>query len=96
MDKQLENELQAIASNVNKLKTRTRRLETENEELRKSVFGYLQQLEDQQKEAKRLAELMKHGQISESLPTDKKLLQKEIDKYLQMIDKCIASVNAKM
>ncbi len=96
MEKIIENQLSQITSKIKKLKARNLRLETENEDLKKSVFGYLQQLEDQKKESVKLSQSMQHNLISQSLTTDKKTLQKEIDKYILMIDKCIAAVNVKM
>ncbi|HOZ51383.1 MAG TPA: hypothetical protein PLU17_05970 [Chitinophagaceae bacterium] len=96
MEKIIEHHLVEINSKIKKLKARTIRLEAENEELRKSVFEYLQQIETQKKESEKIAQTLQHYRISDSIQSDKKILQKEIDKYVLMIDKCIAAVNTKM
>ena len=72
MEKLIENHLSEITSKIKKLKARTVRLEAENEELRKSVFGYLQQLESQKKETEKIALRLQHQKIGESISADKK------------------------
>jgi replicative DNA helicase len=96
METELQIQLNEITAKVKKLKTRTARLESENEALRKSVFGYLQQLEQQKKESEKLSQSIQNDKISQSIASDKKSLQKELDKYILMIDKCIAAVEAKI
>ena len=96
MEKNFEIRLAEITSKIKKLKARNQRIEAENEELRKSVFGYLQLLETQKKDTAKASLSLQHEQLSQSLGGDKKVLQKELDKYILMIDKCIAAVNAKM
>jgi|688.fasta_scaffold586756_2 chromosome segregation ATPase len=75
-----------------RLLTRVDRLEKENTELRKSVFEYLEKLEKQKNEIETIKSQLKITQMSKSLPSEKKALQKEIDKYIYLIDKCIATV----
>jgi replicative DNA helicase len=96
MESTVDIQLNEIRSKISRIKSRTQRLEQENEALRKSVFEYLQQLESQKKETAKLNLMMQHEQIGLSLNADKKKLQKELDKYILMIDKCIAAVNAKI
>jgi replicative DNA helicase len=96
MEKNIEKRLTEITSKIKKLKARNQRIEAENEELRKSVFGYLQLLETQKKDTAKASLSLQHEQLSQSLGGDKKALQKELDKYILMIDKCIAAVNAKI
>lgn len=92
MEKEISEQLASITAKIKKLQVRNQRLETENEELRKSVFGYLQQLADQKRESEQLAQEMRNSMIGQSLGIDKKNLQKELDKYILMLDKCIAAV----
>ena len=75
-----------------RLLTRVDRLEKENTELRKSVFDYLEKMEKQKTEIEKIKSELKITQLSKSIPSEKKALQKEIDKYIYLIDKCIASV----
>ena len=96
MDPTLQHHLDKITSGIKKLKVRTERLERENEELRQSVFGYLQQLEAQKSESQKQVRSIQNQQIGQSLVTDKKKLQKEIDKLITLLDQCIASVNANL
>lgn len=94
MEKEINEQLTLITSKIKKLQVRNQRLETENEELRKSVFAYLQQLADQKRDSEQLAQEMRNSMIGQSLGVDKKNLQKELDKYILMLDKCIAAVQA--
>jgi len=96
MEKTIGNQLSEITSKIKRLKTRNLRLEAENEELRKSVFNYLQMLDAQKKETEKASLSMQHEMLGQSLSGDKKVLMKEMDKYILMIDKCIAAVNAKI
>ncbi len=96
MEKNIGNQLSEITSKIKRLKSRNLRLETENEELRKSVFNYLQLLEAQKKETEKASLSVQHEILGQSLSGDKKVLLKELDKYILMIDKCIAAVNAKI
>jgi chromosome segregation ATPase len=75
-----------------RLLTRVDRLEKENTELRKSVFDYLEKMEKQKTEIEKIKSELKITQLSKSIPSEKKALQKEIDKYIYLIDKCIATV----
>lgn len=83
------NELESRAKKINQ---RVQRLEQENTELRASVFTYLQQIEQHQKEILRLQTEQKNKQITHLSNLDKKELQREIDKYVLMIEKCMASI----
>lgn len=94
MEKEINEQLARITSGIKKLQVRNQRLESENEELRKSVFDYLQQLADQKKHSEHLVQKMRNAMIGQSLGVDKKNLQKELDKYILMLDKCIAAVQA--
>ena len=96
MEKNIGNQLSEITSKIKRLKSRNLRLETENEELSKSVFNYLQLLEAQKKETEKASLSVQHEILGQSLSGDKKVLLKELDKYILMIDKCIAAVNAKI
>ncbi len=96
MEKNIETRLADIRSKIKKLKTRNLRIEAENEELRKSVFGYLQLLETHKKETEKASLSAQHELLAQSVNVDKKALQKELDKYILMIDKCIAAVNTNL
>ena len=96
MSDNLQQYLSEISSKIKKIKLRNQRLEAENEELRKSVFTYLQQLDAQKREIEKLTESATNASIGNAISKDKKILHKEIDKYILMIDKCIAGVNSKL
>jgi hypothetical protein len=82
-----------IAAKVTKLKLRTERLEKENEALRNSVFNYLKEFDLQKNEIAQLNVQLKNNIPQPTLEAEKKKTQKEIDKYILLIDKCIASVD---
>jgi predicted RNase H-like nuclease (RuvC/YqgF family) len=96
MDVSVTQQIEDIRAKVIKLKARMQRLEQENDELRASVFEYLQQLDAFKKDQQKAEKVQQHAEISRAITLDKKQLQKELDKYILMIDKCIASVNSKM
>jgi hypothetical protein len=76
-----------ITAKVTKLKLRCDRLEKENEELRNTVFTYLKELESQKLTSNTLNTFEKKSSKN-NLPS-----QKELDKYILLIDKCIASID---
>jgi len=76
-----------ITLKVTKLKLRTERLEKENQELRNAVFNYLEELETQ-----KLA-ISTYKEADKNRPTTSFPSQKELDKYILLIDKCIASID---
>lgn len=88
----LHNLISDIEKKIKRLVLRNQRLEEENKELRTSVFNYLQQLETQKNEISLLQQDMKNKEIASLSAADKKELQREIDKYVLLIDKCISSV----
>lgn len=83
-----------IEQKVKKLKLRSDRLEKENEEMRHSVFGYLQKLQEQQTQYEDLLRQFQAAEMSKTLHTDRKTMQKELDRYIHLIDQCLASLNA--
>lgn len=84
--------LDEIEKNFVKIKKRNERLEKENEDLKDSVFEYLQKLETAKKEIAQLETSLKATHLAHAGNTDVKMLRKELDKYIYMIDKCIAAV----
>lgn len=76
-----------ITLKVTKLKLRSERLEKENEELRNTVFTYLKELETQK------IAISTYKEADKNRPTTSLLSQKELDKYILLIDKCIASID---
>ncbi len=81
-----------IKEKVRQLKTRVQRLEKENAELKTSVFTYLEKIETQKAEMEKLKQELHTEHINANMNIDKKKMQKDIDKYIMMIDKCIANV----
>ncbi|HPI54120.1 MAG TPA: hypothetical protein PLU10_05470 [Chitinophagaceae bacterium] len=96
MENPIEIQIAEITSKVKKMTTRMKRLESENESLKKSVMTYLELLDQQKKETDKLTQQLKAGQIQQQVSGDNKKLQKELDKYIGLIDKCIAAVNSKL
>lgn len=76
-----------ITAKVTKLKSRCDRLEKENDELKNTVFTYLKELETQ-KLASSTLDISKTKSSKNSVPS-----HKELDKYILLIDKCIASID---
>jgi chromosome segregation ATPase len=85
-----------ISTKVTKLKLRNDRLEKENEELRNSVFDYLKELDLQKNEIVHLKEQLLNNKTQSKLESEKKNLQKELDKYISLIDKSIESIQQNM
>lgn len=87
--------LDSLEQKARRLKQRTDRLEQENRELRDSVFRYLEQL-DQKAKALREAEQKETATLlSQALPAgERKALRKEIDRYIALLDRCVAQLNA--
>ncbi|HNF71657.1 MAG TPA: hypothetical protein PLP34_04540 [Chitinophagaceae bacterium] len=72
------------------MKQRLLRLEEENQSLKQSVFKYLSEIEQLKKQMKEV----QAEQHTRSIPASsrKKILQKEIDQYILLIDKCMATI----
>lgn len=84
--------IKTIGDKIRKLKERSQRLEKENAELQQSVFGYLAKIDALQKELDLLKKQSNTRFLGETLTGDKKKLQKELDQYIHLIDKCIAAI----
>lgn len=82
--------MQEINAKAQKLKSRTERLEKENEELRNSVFNYLKELEAQKIELNNLKTIAKNQSKNSTLS------QKDLEKYILLVDKCIASIDVNL
>ena len=89
-------EFEQITAKVKKMKARITRLDAENAQLKTSVFSYLSQLEAQKQAQLALQQQAKNQQIAHNLSDSNKNLSKEIDKYILLIDKCIAAINIKL
>lgn len=87
--------IEQIEAKTKKLSTRYSRLEKENEEMRSSIFEYIKKMDEQKKEIQKLQLQLKTISIGATSHSDKKKLQREIDKYILLIDKCIAAANVK-
>lgn len=96
MDPQVEQQFTEIVSKVKKLQGRIIRLETENDTLKKSILGYLQLLDEYKKNAEKATKQANVDQLNGALQKDKKALQKDLDKYITLIDKCIAAIETKV
>lgn len=84
--------VKTIGDKIRKLKERSQRLEKENSELQQTVFGYLAKIDSLQKELEILKKQSNTRILSETLTGDKKKMQKELDQYIHLIDKCIAAI----
>lgn len=87
--------LSNIETKIKKLKARNERLEKDNEELKKSMFEYLQKIENQKKEFDKSKMEYQALQLGKSTDINTAQLRKELDHYIYMIDKCIASIHVK-
>lgn len=96
MENNIDNTLASISQKIKKIKARNTKLENENAELRASIFEYLQQLDVYKKANEKAITSMHTREIGDVSKIDKKILRKDIDKYILMIDKCIASMKVKL
>jgi uncharacterized protein (UPF0335 family) len=85
--------IQQIEQKSKRLLSRMERLEQENSDLKKSVFAYLEKMDAQVKEINQLKQKIQVLDVKNSVSMDKKTLQRQLDKYIHLIDKCIANVN---
>lgn len=83
-----------LEQKARKMKTRSERLEKENEELRASVFNYLKKLDEQRLEQEEANKRFQAAVAGNTINGDRNLLQKELDRYIHLIDQCLASLNA--
>jgi replicative DNA helicase len=90
-----EDLLQEITAKVKKLKARNERLEKENEVLQKSVFDYLQKLDEHKNTINAKQKQLNNIHLGLSMKVNNEELLKEIDTYITLINKCIASVKSK-
>jgi len=86
--------LAELEQKARKMKARSERLEKENEELRASVFNYLKKLDEQRLEQEEANKRFQAAVAGNTLNGDRKILQKELDRYIHLIDQCLASLNA--
>lgn len=96
IDMEIQQLIDTIEQKSKRLISRVNRLEQENADLKKSVFDYLQKMENQLKEIENLKHQIKVIEVQKSISSDKKKLQRDIDKYIHLIDKCIANINAEL
>jgi uncharacterized protein YaaN involved in tellurite resistance len=87
--------LDEILLRVKKNTTRMQRLESENAELRTSVFSYLDQLNKQKAEIELLQQQLTNKKIADRTSENPKELQRKIDQYITLIDKCMATIKVK-
>jgi hypothetical protein len=92
----IESILSEIELKAKRLTSRMIRLEKENEDLRNSMFEYLNKLEQQKKEADKLQMEIKALKVGGSVTTDKRKLKKDIDQYIHLIDQCLATLNTEL
>jgi uncharacterized coiled-coil DUF342 family protein len=84
--------LDELESKARKIRQRMDRMEEENRSLRQSVFQYLQQLDEQKKELDELKAQLATRQLAGEFKHTHKELQRKIELYIGMIDKCIATI----
>ena len=87
--------LSNIEAKIKKLKARNERLEKDNENLKKSVFEYIQRLESQKKEMDKSKASLQALQLGKATSLNTAELRKELGHYIYLIDKCIASIHVK-
>lgn len=81
-----------IENKIKKLKLRNLRLEKENADLQNSVFTYLQKMDLLKKQMEHSHLISNSQKIASVSSFEKNELKKEIDRYIYLIEKCIASV----
>ena len=93
---EIESILTEIELKAKRLTSRMFRLEKENEDLRNSMFEYLNRLEQQKKEADKLQMEIRALKVGGSVTSDKRKLKKDIDQYIHLIDQCLATLNTEL
>ena len=93
---EIESILTEIELKAKRLTSRMIRLEKENEDLRNSMFEYLNRLEQQKKEADKLQMEIKALKVGGLVNSDKRKLKKDIDQYIHLIDQCLATLNTEL
>lgn len=83
-----------IEKKARRLKQQNERLAANNTALEARIFDYLQQLDEAKARINQLEDQLKHRGISEQV-LDKQAMQKEIDRYIKIIDQCMAVVNTR-
>lgn len=83
-----------IEKKARRLKQQNERLAANNTALEARIFDYLQQLDEAKARINQLEDQLKHRGMSEHI-VDKQALQKEIDRYIKIIDQCMAVVNTR-
>jgi hypothetical protein len=83
-----------IEKKARRLKQQNERLVANNAALEARIFDYLQQLDEAKASIKLLEDQLKHRSMSEQV-VDKQAMQKEIDRYIKIIDQCMAVVNTR-
>ena len=86
--------LTSIEKKAKRLKQHNERLLADNAALEARLFDYLQQLEQTRSEVKRMEETLKHRAVGE-LVNNKQDLRKELDRYIKIIDQCLATINTR-
>ena len=81
-----------IENKIKKLKLRNVRLEKENADLQNSVFTYLQKMDLLKKQMEHSHLISNSQKIASVSSFEKNELKKEIDRYIYLIEKCIAYV----
>jgi len=93
---EIESILTEIEQKAKRLTSRMIRLEKENEDLRNSMFEYLNRLEQQKKESEKLKMEIKALKVGGAVTSDKRKLKKDIDQYIHLIDQCLATLNTEL
>lgn len=83
--------LDAIQQKTKHLKQQNERLLQSNNALEARIAEYLQQIEHSKAEIKQLKESM-HVQALGQQVSDNQALRKELDRYIKIIDQCMAAL----
>lgn len=83
--------LDAIEKKTRRLKQHNERLQADNKALEARIFDYLQQIEQSKAEIKLLKETIHTRAIGQEL-ANHQTLRKELDRYINIIDQCMASI----
>lgn len=86
--------LHGIEKKVRRLTQHNARLAAENAALESRLFDYLQQLKEAQETIKQLEDRLQQRSLSTQV-VNKQALRKELDRYIKIIDQCMAAVNTR-
>ncbi|MEZ5047536.1 MAG: hypothetical protein R2831_11145 [Chitinophagaceae bacterium] len=96
MQQELLQTIEDLIGLAKKMRARIDSLEKDNENLQESVFKYIALLDQQKEESTLIEQHELAKQLVASSKLEKNKLKKDLDKYIAIINKCIATIEVKL